>query len=251
MALKTEVENLDNVDESLHSMYVEKDGKFLLDIEGGMPDVAGLKTALASEREASKQANKLSKELADKFSGIDLDKYKEILTKHEKDEEQRLIDEGKKDEVFEKKMTLRDAEWQKKIHEATELGKKDAETIAMHRSSALENGIQSGVSVLDHESMRGDATRLAQLLFSLGSDGKTPVMLDDDGETVKVGADGKTPLTVREWVESDTVKEEHPNWFLAGAGGSGAFQTGRKANIDGLAKLGAVDRLTAAREQAT
>lgn len=61
MALKLIVEKLDEVPETSRSLYVEKDGKFVLDVEGGMEDVAGLKSALAAERQARKDAERAAK----------------------------------------------------------------------------------------------------------------------------------------------------------------------------------------------
>lgn len=54
MALRAVVSDLSTVDESLHSYYTEKNGKFVLSVEAAdgyeLDNVAGLKTALASER---------------------------------------------------------------------------------------------------------------------------------------------------------------------------------------------------------
>lgn len=64
MALKFEVDNLDGLDDSIKTLYTEEGGKFRLGVEG-LPageDVSGLKTALASERDARKAAEKKTKE---------------------------------------------------------------------------------------------------------------------------------------------------------------------------------------------
>ena len=50
-------------------------------------------------------------------------------------------------------------------------------------------------------------------------------MLDSDGE-VTIGVDGKSALTVKEWVNSQPIRDAKPHWFLAKGQGSGAFQTG-------------------------
>ena len=55
--LKSNIDNLDGVDEKFHSLYTEKDGKFVLtgvEIE----DVAGLKGSLKKERDANEQLQK-------------------------------------------------------------------------------------------------------------------------------------------------------------------------------------------------
>lgn len=67
MAIKTVLESLDGVDDALHPLYAETDGKFILQVDGvdAHPDVANLKSAyervkadkaaLATERDALKQ----------------------------------------------------------------------------------------------------------------------------------------------------------------------------------------------------
>lgn len=64
MPLQFELENLDGLDDGVKALYTEDGGKFRLGVEG-LPageDVSGLKTALASEREARKAAEKKTKE---------------------------------------------------------------------------------------------------------------------------------------------------------------------------------------------
>ena len=49
MALKLNVESLDSVDEALRPLYVEREGKFTLNVDG-IEDTAALKGALQKER---------------------------------------------------------------------------------------------------------------------------------------------------------------------------------------------------------
>lgn len=53
MALKALLESLDGVDDALKALYAERDGKFVLDIEGvdDHPDVANLKNAYSRTKE--------------------------------------------------------------------------------------------------------------------------------------------------------------------------------------------------------
>ncbi|PAW51660.1 MULTISPECIES: hypothetical protein [Pseudomonas fluorescens group] len=64
MTLKFQLDSLDGVDESVQSMYVEKDGKFVLNIEG-LPepeDVSGLKNQLTTLLNEAKEAKRLKRE---------------------------------------------------------------------------------------------------------------------------------------------------------------------------------------------
>jgi hypothetical protein len=60
MALKLTVDSLDGVDEALRPLYVEKDGKFSLAVDG-IEDTSGLKNALAAERKRAADLEKQTK----------------------------------------------------------------------------------------------------------------------------------------------------------------------------------------------
>jgi len=55
--LKLVVEKLDDVEEASRGLYVEKDGKFVLDVDG-IEDTSGLKSALQKERSAREAKDK-------------------------------------------------------------------------------------------------------------------------------------------------------------------------------------------------
>lgn len=86
MALQFKVEKLEDVEESIRGLYVEKDGAFVLDAEGlpEVEDVSGLKSALEKERKAARDADKRAKKLEDEKrnqdekSLEDQQKYKEL-----------------------------------------------------------------------------------------------------------------------------------------------------------------------------
>lgn len=60
MSLKLTVDNLDGIQENLRSLYVEKDGKYHLDVSGD-EDNEELKATLKKEREAHKKLEKQTK----------------------------------------------------------------------------------------------------------------------------------------------------------------------------------------------
>lgn len=79
MTVKAILQDLENLDEALKSHYVEKDGKFVLDVEAvgdlSLEDVGGLKKALAQERANVEAAAKTVKD----FDGIDPAKAKQAF----------------------------------------------------------------------------------------------------------------------------------------------------------------------------
>lgn len=88
--LKTVLPNLDELDESMHEFYVEKDGKFVLDIEGAEvhPDVVALKNALdrqkSERRTLATDLATLKERLAKVPEDFDADAYQTAM--HELDE---------------------------------------------------------------------------------------------------------------------------------------------------------------------
>lgn len=81
MTLKAVVENLDSVEESHRSLYVQDGGKYRLNVEGAVSEteIGGLKSALQKERERAKQLEKLAKAA----EGIDLEEYQTLKTEAE------------------------------------------------------------------------------------------------------------------------------------------------------------------------
>lgn len=83
MALKAVLTSLDGIDDSIKALYVEKDGKHILDVETvegyALEDVSGLKTALGKERTTRER---LERDVV-KFKDLDPDKAREALAKLE------------------------------------------------------------------------------------------------------------------------------------------------------------------------
>ncbi len=67
MGLKYQLDNLDGLDDSMRTLYTEKDGKFVLGIEG-LPqpeDVSGLKSKVQELLDEKKAADKARKDAED------------------------------------------------------------------------------------------------------------------------------------------------------------------------------------------
>lgn len=80
MAIKAVLDSLDGVDDGLKGLYVESDGKFRLDVEGGFKtasEVDGLTSALGKEREQNKAHAKLLKA----FEGLDAAAARDAMAK--------------------------------------------------------------------------------------------------------------------------------------------------------------------------
>jgi hypothetical protein len=97
--LKPMLDSLDGLDETIAGLYVEKDGKYRLNVEGGFKtheEINGLTTALNKERDAR---SKLEKQVK-KFDGIEdpTEALKAIETMKNLDQK-KLIDAGEVEKV--------------------------------------------------------------------------------------------------------------------------------------------------------
>lgn len=226
---------IEKLPEAQRGWYAEKDGKFVLDLgKVDIEDTSGLKNALAKERQAAKDAKEAAKlavaEAMKAYEGIDPVKTRALLAKFNDEEEAALIASGKVDEVIAKRMSKREADFQKQLEAArgeAEGAKKVASTF---QSRVLDNHIRAAAAKAGiHPFAVEDALLRARSMFSLDDKGEA-VQMGSDGSPV-LGKDGKTPFTPAEWLEG--MKETAPHWFPAsgsggGAGGSGGAGAGGK-----------------------
>lgn len=221
LALTLEKDAHGKLPESQRALYVEKDGKFVLDAD--IEDTSALKVALQKERDARKTAEQAAKDLAKKFEGLDADEIRRMLEQLGGDKEAQLIKAGKIDEVVALRTEKATKAHQKALEQAE--GKvKTAEARATKFSQqVLDNHVRAAATKAGmHANAVDDALFRARVMFTLNEDGE-PIQLDKDGQPV-IGKDSKTPFGPAEWLES--MKESAPHWYPAGAAGAGA--TGSK-----------------------
>ena len=73
MALKFVVDNLDDIEEAHRPLYVERDGKFALAVEGAVSN-----ERLAEFRDNNRSLKKQLDDLSKQFEGVDVDKFLDI-----------------------------------------------------------------------------------------------------------------------------------------------------------------------------
>lgn len=197
--------------------YVEENGKFRLDLEG-YEDPKGLKSALQSERDAAKTAQRELQRLQKQFEGIDPEIVKKVFAQLDQDEEAKLIAQGKVNEVIQKR-TEKMREEHARLLNAETTRANNAEAYANKFKQSVVQGqiVQAAVELEAPPEATADIAFLAQSKFVLDEDSKA-VAVDEDGEVI-IGKDGKTPLSPKEWVES--LREQNP-YFWPKANESGA-----------------------------
>jgi len=211
---------LEKVPEAQRTLYVEKDGKYRLDVDG-VEDTSGLKSALEKEREARKNEEKARKEFEKRFEGIDPDKTRQLMAQFEDADEANLIKEGKAgiDKIIEKRTAKLRQEFEKKLEEASAGREGALEVAGTFMDKVLENQVRAAATKAGlHPSAVDDAIIRAMGIFSIDDDGNA-VQLDDE-ENIILGKDGKTPFSLEEWMGG--MRESAPHWFPASSSGGGA-----------------------------
>ncbi|MGN5766299.1 hypothetical protein ACNQO6_18310 [Acinetobacter calcoaceticus] len=237
MSLPFIVDSLDQIKEEHRALYVEENGKFRLDLEG-YEDPKGLKSALQSERDAAKTAQRELQRLQKQFEGIDPEIVKKVFAQLDQDEEAKLIAEGKVNEVIQKR-TEKMREEHARLLNAETTRANNAEAYANKFKQSVVQGqiVQAAVELEALPEATADIAFLAQSKFVLDEDGKA-VAVDESGEVI-IGKDGKTPLSPKEWVES--LREQKP-YFWPKANGTGApGSTNTKGQVDILKADGSVN----------
>jgi hypothetical protein len=199
MPLKKSYSSAAEVPEALKTAYIEKDGVWLIDIEGGIGDPAKLREF----REANLELRREKEELQGK-----LDEAQELALKP-----QGKISEQVEALKQEHAKALAIAQGKATTAE-TELTKLRIETAVA--TEAVKRGVRP-------EAMQDFLRRGREELKTL------------DGKTIAIGADGGTrynengePMTIGEWIAA--TEKQAPYFFVpnrgSGAGGSGSNGAG-------------------------
>ena len=206
--LQMELENLEELEESLKELYEEQeDGKFKLRVEG-VEDVTGLKSALEKERNAHREM----KAKLEGFKDVDLEEYQRLLKMQE--------DQQKKIPKIES-MQVTIEEQQKQIDQY----RKEMDQALIEReirNAAGRGGIQD--SAIEDVLNRGFRQFSVQEGRIVSTDGTGKVRFGDDGYTPYGADDLMTEL-----------RESAPHLFRRSSG-SGAEGSGSEVGDLGIIK---------------
>lgn len=164
-----------------------------------------------------------------KFEGIDLDSVRALQEKLEKDEELRLLAEGKSDEVFNRRFERIKNDYESKLAQTAK--ERDEAKEAADKATAQARRTITEINLRREAEKAGvvssaidDVIRRGIDLFNIEEDG-TLLQRDKDGKIVTIDGKNATPAT---WLEK--LREEAPHFWPASsdagrggnAGGSGA-----------------------------
>jgi len=211
MALKFRIKSRDEIPTDQQTLYVERDGAWVLDVDGAV-DKAKLEEFRSNNITLSNQLAEQKK----RFEGIDPDQVRKLAEEKQRLEEAQQIKTGEVDKVVEGRLKNARAEWEKQFN-----------AVASERDSlnARLTSIQIDQGVITVATKKGlrptaipDITARARSVFRL-VDG-APRAYEADGQTVRVGKDGITPMTLDEWVDLQVA--DAPHLFESNAGGGAA-----------------------------
>lgn len=228
MALKVQVDSLDEVPEPQRGLYVEDGGRYRLDVDG-LPDVAGLNTALSSERRLVREMKaKLGRFQID-GKEIDAGAYQQAMGELE---ELRAKVGGSPEQKREDDARVREltAKLDKLTERLNASEQERQQTKQRLRTSQIERDIDAICEELRvQDQYRGDA-RLRASMFTVLDDDKTVVLANQDGSPYE--DEHNKPVPAREWF-TRFVKEERPGWITPSSGG-GARGTAAAAGVRGI-----------------
>jgi len=211
MALKFKCKSKDEVPADQAALYVEREGEWVLDVEGVVEkakhdDFRSANVALRKELEEQKK----------RFEGIDPEEVRKLAEEKQKLEETQQLKLGEVEKVLETRLKTARADWDKQFGAVT------AERDALNTRLASIQIDQGVITVATKKGLRPtaipDITARARSVFRLVNG--APTAFEPDGKTVRVGKDGITPMNLEEWVDAQV--SDAPHLFESNAGGGAA-----------------------------
>jgi vacuolar-type H+-ATPase subunit I/STV1 len=202
MSIKFKYQSKEQIPAGQESLYIERDGAFLLDAEGVVE-----KSKLDKFRTNNVALLKQIDDLKGKYHGIDPDYARQLEQAKRELEEQAALKAGEVDKV---------------VASRVQSIKSDLERTTAERDSlnARLADIQINQGVIVAATKRGlrptaiaDVTLRAQRAFKLVNG----VPQAQDGDRIRYGKDGVTPMTLDEWI--DSLVTEAPHLFEPSVGG--------------------------------
>lgn len=240
MALKAVVASLDEVPEPHRALYVQKNGKYVLDAEG-VEDVSGLKSALESERGNAKTIAAQLKAIKDALGDNDPGKAAEAMKRLQALEAAAELGEipetlrPKVEKLFESRTEALRKEHDNQIKALTRKATDLQAVVDTTKGSLKRVTIDSALKTMAIEQkVRKDLIDAAVAKFTVvGIDGVTwdldehgKVVAKKDGQ-VKFGKNATDPMSFDEGFE--LLKTQHPSFFEPSTGSGAQNGPGSKS----------------------
>jgi len=216
MALQFKFKSKDEVPPEHLSLYTERDGAWVLDVDGAIE-----RGAFDELRNNNATLTKERDELKQRFDEIDPDEARALLAEKQKREDEQHVKAGEIEKVVETRTKSLKADLQKQITALT--SERDALNARLASVQIDQAVIAAGMKRGLRATAVGDLTAHARGVFKLVNG--VPTAFEADGKTVRVGKDGVTPLTLEEWLDAHV--SEAPHLFESNAGAGAGTSTTR------------------------
>lgn len=214
MALKFIIQKLDDVEESLRPMYkVRNDGRYQLDAEGAeaADDVAGLKTALAKEKEEQLV-------LKQRLEGLTKGELAELkkLKKEKEDAEREKLEKDGNFEAVKTQMIAKHNEELAAVQQNTAAIRRQLEKVLISDAAT-----QAIVDAKGNPKLLGPIVRGAMQLTEVNGEFSVQIV-GSNGQPLVSDAKG-TPMSVTQYVESlKAIPDYQPAFAASGSSGGGS-----------------------------
>ena len=197
-------------------------------------EFTGVKTKLDEFRSNNVKLMKDMENLTTKFEGIDVDAYKDMVSKQEQLNNKKLIDAGKIDELLDEKTKSMREIHNKELDKTNQVNQSLQDQLAtlVIDNAVRDSALRAGVV----ETGMDDILLRSKAIFSL-KDGKA-VPTDNAGNTI-FGHGTSEPMSVNEWVNAQM--DVAPHLFKSSSGGGSAH--GTRPNGTSGEKMTAIQKL--------
>lgn len=245
MGLKIFIDSLDDVHEDIRDSYVADGDRFKLNFDL-IKDHEGVtkirKTANDLDKKA-KDAAKALTELQEKFGDLDPEAAREALKAIEDAGDKEMLDDGKVDELVEKRVSAARTDFDKQLEA------KDARIAELETGSVSLTGELASIKIYDavkdaalakgaRKEALADIANRAKGVWSL-VDGEPKAM---DGEEAVYGKSGEA-LTINEWVETLAADSAHLFEANSGGGAQGGDKGGNQGGVSQVSLAAAGDNI--------
>lgn len=231
MALKYLLDSIDTLDDKSKTLYKKTDsGKYQLDVEDlPQPDE---KQKVKEFRETNVNLMKEIETLKSKVEGIDLEGFNKFIKSQQDVDDQKLIKEGKIDQLVEKRSESMKTKYESEISTLTAKTNKLNETLkstlidGQLAKLAATAGIKN--TAIDDVILRG------KQIFNLDADGN---VIAKSGDTIKYNANNK-PYTINDFMGD--LQSSAPHLFQESNGG-GTTNKKSSSNVPGVQQISRAD----------
>lgn len=227
--LKGVLDTLDGVDEATQKLYVEKDGKYVLQVEG-MVDKAQV-DEFRTNNITLLQAQDTMKAELEKFKDIDPAAFVNMQNRLKEIDDKQLMDAGQFEELLKKRTEEMQKEHKNQLQALT-TAKEATDTENANLNSSLSEQLidnEARSVAMNPEFKLGvkseavsDIVGHVRQVYKLKEGKVTP--MQDDGQ-VRYGKDGKNPMPMPEFIAG--LRTPKPHYFEPNSGG------GAGGSVDG------------------